>query len=122
MTPIQIEALRVLLQHGPQSKALLGNKVYMKPSNLNGLVKGLEDDGLVEDRPDSEDGRRRIISLTDKGFSLIEELLPKHEQLAKAVLAPLREVEQMLFLDMLRRVAYGGELDDGNGNSDSDDQ
>lgn len=38
----------------------------------------LEADGLIERRPNPEDGRGSVVALTDKGFALIDKVVTEH--------------------------------------------
>ncbi|MDK3018177.1 MarR family winged helix-turn-helix transcriptional regulator [Pseudodonghicola flavimaris] len=55
----------------------------------------LEAGGLIERRPNPEDGRGSVVALTEKGFALIDSVVAEHvanqHRLMEAVPAPLRQ-------------------------------
>lgn len=65
-----------LYEKGPLTQNLLGRLVAMEPCVIHDMVRSLEARGLVSRRSDENDGRRRIVDLTDDGRSLIERYLP----------------------------------------------
>lgn len=60
------------LQHsnGQSAQSQLTNHLHVKPSTVNGLVERLEERGFVSRITDPNDGRQRIVSLTDEGKTL----------------------------------------------------
>lgn len=63
------------------SHAELADQLCVTRATVSGLVDGLVKDGLARRRPSSTDRRVSKVSLTEDGFSLLEEVLPKHYQL-----------------------------------------
>lgn len=108
-TPVQIVTLRTLYYSGSLSKADLGSRILIKPTNLNGILNRLMERGLIEEKVDDLDARKRIVKLTDQGHREFEAALQSLDRLADELLSPLREAERPLFIDMLRRIAFGGD-------------
>jgi len=55
------------------------------------LLRRLADDGLVEVRPDPDDARRRVATLTRRGRAAWRDLDDRSEDLAERLVAPLTE-------------------------------
>ena len=56
----------------------LSRLLLVTSGNLTGIVDRLEQQRLVERRPDSEDRRVTRVALTDKGRRVTDEVLPAH--------------------------------------------
>ena len=57
---------------GPQSVSDLAAAERVRPQSMAQTVSDLEDDGLVERRPDPDDGRRALVELTGRGTETLE--------------------------------------------------
>ncbi len=69
LTPSQAEVLRVLQDHGPLSVGALGMLLVCESgTNPSRLVDRLVERGLVDRRPDPEDARAVVLSLTREGI------------------------------------------------------
>lgn len=60
-----------LSREGPQSVSDLAAAERVRPQSMAQTVADLEADGLVGRRPDPDDGRRALVSLTDAGVEAI---------------------------------------------------
>lgn len=81
----------------------LARKLDCDPSNITLLGDQLQAAGLVERQPDPTDGRRRVLTLTDKGLAIWARLLERMQQ--RSALFTLTIDEQNQILDLLNRVA-----------------
>ena len=80
VTPSQVRAIRVLATHdtgpdngGVRSKAL-ADHLRIAPRSTTEVVDALEEKGLVTRSPDPGDRRATLVSLTDRGRALAEEV------------------------------------------------
>ncbi|NUS55092.1 MAG: MarR family transcriptional regulator [Streptomycetaceae bacterium] len=73
LTPSQTSVIGRLDKLGPASVAVLAARERVRHQSMAATVGVLEERGLVERRPDPEDGRSRLISLTADGRSLLED-------------------------------------------------
>jgi DNA-binding MarR family transcriptional regulator len=94
---------------GPQSVSDLANAEGVRPQSMAQTVGDLEADGLIERRPDPEDGRRALVELTDAGrLVLAGERRRREGWLADAIASEMSLREQALLRDaveLLRRLA-----------------
>ncbi|WP_338118497.1 MarR family winged helix-turn-helix transcriptional regulator [Streptomyces coryli] len=67
MSPSQASALVRLDKLGPSSASELAAAEGMRPQSMAKIVTALLEAGYVVRRPDPEDGRRQVISLTEQG-------------------------------------------------------
>lgn len=104
LTPTQWCILGVLYENGPLSQNLLGRRSYMDPATTQGVIMRLMDRELVERRPDPDDRRRAIVSLTAAGLDFVERYTPAAVRANEAILAPLTFEERDTFLRLLSRL------------------
>lgn len=104
VTPTQWAALSKLHEKGPCSQNLLGRLTAMDAATIKGVVDRMVKRGLVETRPDPEDGRRLVAALTPEGTALAERLIPAANAISQETLAPLDASEQALFVALLERL------------------
>lgn len=104
LTPMQFAALVRLHQMGDLSQNHLGRLTAMDPATIQGVIRRLADRGLIERQPDTNDRRRMVLSLSDKGRALVEGLYPQGRAISADILSPLTPEEQTQFLSLLQRL------------------
>jgi DNA-binding MarR family transcriptional regulator len=94
---------------GPQSVSDLAAAERVRPQSMAQTVGDLEADGLVERRPDPTDGRRALVSFTEKGRDALDaDRRHRVGWLAQAIAEDLSPEEQALLDEatrLLRRLA-----------------
>ena len=105
LTPMQWAVLAKLAELGTSSQNLLGRLTAMDVATIKGVVERLSRRGLIETRPDAEDRRRLVVSLSPAGQALYGQLVAKAAEVSHLTLAPLSEAERATLralLDKLR--------------------
>ncbi len=105
LTPMQWAVLAKLAELGTSSQNLLGRLTAMDVATIKGVVERLSRRGLIETRPDAEDRRRLVVSLSPAGQALYGQLVARAAEVSRLTLAPLSEAEQATLralLDKLR--------------------
>ena len=105
LTPTQFAALVKIGDETDVSQNRLGRLTAMDPATILGVVKRLQERDLVSARPDPDDGRRSLWSLSKTGKTLLAEVLPIAAQISQTTLAPLNAGEQRKFLELLRKLS-----------------
>lgn len=104
VTPTQWAALSKLAELGPLSQNHLGRLTVMDAATIKGVIDRLSRRGLVEIRADPNDGRRRVVTLSEAGRVFVQRLAPKALQITEDTLAPLdgreREALKALLLKL----------------------
>jgi DNA-binding MarR family transcriptional regulator len=81
----------------------------VRPQSMTQTVSDLQDDGLIERLSDPTDGRRTLVSLTERGLEVLEADRRQREGwLAEAINEDLSPEEQKVLgeaIDLIRRVA-----------------
>jgi len=101
MTPMQWAALAKLAEVGECSQNLLGRLTAMDVATIKGVAERLAKRGLTATRPDPEDRRRLLISLSAEGTRLYAELAPVAAQVSEETLAPLSADERATLARLL---------------------
>jgi len=105
----QASVLSRLDREGAQTTSELAAAEHVRPQSMAQTLAELETAGLIERRPDPEDGRRVQIELTRDGRGRVLEGRGRREDwLAAAIAAELSPEEQktlLVAIPMLRRLA-----------------
>ena len=78
LTNSQFAVLEVLYSKGDLKICEIIEKILTTSGNVTVVIKNLEKDGLVSKKIDPEDKRSMLISITDKGKKVMDEIFPKH--------------------------------------------
>ena len=104
LTALQFAALMKLQEFAELSQNQLGRLTAMDPNTIQGVVKRLQQRGLVERRPHAVDRRRVTLVLSTDGVELASRLVPAGLDISAQTLAPLSETEQLQLLALLGRI------------------
>lgn len=107
VTPVQCHALLYLAKICGDHEVMqrdLERELHLKASTVNGIVDRLEEKGFISRRQSIEDGRRRLISLTEEGRAVTEAFRTALEDTDRAFCAVLSAEEQAQLRDMLTRL------------------
>ncbi len=86
LTLPETSALARLDRGGPATPSALAKLEQISPQSMGATLGALEACGLVERRPDPEDGRRAVMSLTEAGREMLRNRRnARTQQLAKAL-------------------------------------
>lgn len=102
LTPPGLGAVRLLDQ--PRTMSEIATFLHCDPSNVTGIVDGLEEKGLAERRPSERDRRVKLIELTSEGRRLRTRLTREIER-PPEWLEGLPDADQRALRDLLRRAA-----------------
>ena len=71
LTPTQWAALAMLAQEGSASQNALGRVTAMDPATIQGVIRRLEERGLITREPDPDDKRRTSLRLSPDGEAVV---------------------------------------------------
>lgn len=86
---------------GKKTMAYLANRYFVTQSAITASVDKLEEMGLVRRVRDTEDRRKIMIEITEKGLETFNKGIEIYKQLADEVTKDLKEDEVILLLDKL---------------------
>lgn len=115
----QVTALIHLDRIEALSQTELADRLGMRKAATGTLIEGLEDKGLVERRRSQEDRRLQLVSITDAGRQVVDEVDHMAEELGTEYRSGITRSERRQFVsvlqrlrDNLRRVEAAGESSD----------
>ncbi len=86
LTMPETSALARLDRGGPSTSSALAKLEQISPQSMGATLGALETRGLVERRPDPDDGRRAVMSVTEAGLqALRNRRTARTERLAQAL-------------------------------------
>jgi DNA-binding MarR family transcriptional regulator/N-acetylglutamate synthase-like GNAT family acetyltransferase len=96
-------ASRLLFEMGPEGDGVLElrRRLGLDSGYLSRLLRGLEDERLVDVRPDPSDQRRRVVVPTARGRRAIARLEDRSEERARVLVEPLGESQRRRLADAL---------------------
>jgi MarR family 2-MHQ and catechol resistance regulon transcriptional repressor len=94
LTESQFGALEALYFLGPMCQKEIGDKLLVSGGNMTMVITNLEKRGYVSRRRGQSDRRHFMVSLTDDGRRLIDELFPKHARRIVELMSILEKDEQ----------------------------
>ena len=97
LTLQQVRVFAFILARGQASIGTVGDALGIRPNVATGITQRLVDRGLIERREDPEDRRVRLLTVTDRGLALIDEL-------SEIVLAKGRELLDRLSDEQLTQL------------------
>lgn len=104
VTPTQFATLARLYERGALSQNRLGRLTAMDSATIKGVVERLRAKGLVSSRADPDDGRLRLVDLTDAGRTLFERAEAQARAARRETLEGLDPGEVALFEAMLAKL------------------
>jgi DNA-binding MarR family transcriptional regulator len=104
LTPTQYAALVKIGDVGEISQNHLGRLTAMDPATSQGVIRRLHAHGLINVRPDPDDRRRTLLSLSAAGKRVLPAAIAHGRAVTRATLAPLAEDEQAVLLALLKRL------------------
>lgn len=107
VTPVQTHLLIHLAEWTGEQEASqrdLERKLRLKPSTVNGIVDRLEAKGYVSRRASPQDGRVRLVSLTEAGRSKVQDFHAIVEETEYRFTAGLSGLEREQLQRLLTRI------------------
>ena len=104
LTPPQFATLARLYEIGETSQNQLGSLIAMDAATIKGVIDRLKARGLVSLTSHAEDRRRLVVSLSEAGRALVEQMLPRARQITAETLSPLNAREAATLARLLARI------------------
>lgn len=101
LTIAQFDLLVQIGAHQPISQQELAEKLLVTKGNMTQMLAKVEKAGLIERK---QEWRTKLISLTEKGEQLFEEIVPIQEQFQAAQFQALTKDEQKQLLTLLKKL------------------
>ncbi len=104
LTTTQFATLAKLNEMGSCTQNRLGRNTAMDAATIKGVVDRLTRRGLTRTWPDPSDGRRMLVSLTDKGLKMLTDTLPRAMEISERTLEPLNAEDRKTFIRLLEKL------------------
>jgi DNA-binding MarR family transcriptional regulator len=98
----RFDVLAQLSEFGEQSVGKLAKKLINSSGNIAGLLDRMEGQKLLNRRPDSNDARTLIVTVTIKGSKLYERMVPVHSEIVKEYLGRIDPDHQHTLIAALK--------------------
>ena len=105
LTVARTHLLWELHRLGPSTQQTLATALKVSPRNVTGLVDALEAGGFVARRAHPSDRRATLVTLTDRGRTVMTEMEQQRSQIAAELVADLDPAELKTFRQGLDKVA-----------------
>ena len=80
----------------------LERTMKLRGSSITSLLQGLERKGFISRSTGNEDGRTKLVDITEKGRAVIEEVESSFQELEQLLVEGMSEEEKATFLHLLR--------------------
>ena len=104
LTLSQFGVLEALYHLGPLCQRDIGKKILKTSGNMTLVIDNLEKRSLVVREKDPHDRRYMRVALTAEGQRLIDELFPRHAEIAESVFAVLSPGELARLGELLKKL------------------
>ncbi|NKB39048.1 MAG: MarR family transcriptional regulator [Gammaproteobacteria bacterium] len=104
LTPMQFAVMAKIKDEEEVSQNLLGRLASMDPATVQGVVKRLAERDLIAAKPDVNDRRRHLWTLSKDGEKLLKKALPVAKQITESTLEPLSQSERQAFARTLKKL------------------
>lgn len=104
ITPSQSRALGVLTHHGVMRLSELSDHLHIAPRSTTEVVDGLQEQGLVERRPDPNDRRATLVAATERGLRVGDAIRRARRADAERFFGDLSESDRAHLARILRRL------------------
>ncbi len=105
LTAAQFAVLEALYHKGAMKIGEITDKILSTPGNVTVVIQNMERDGLVEYRRHPNDSRARLVSITDRGAAILQELFPSYLDMVKNMFLPLSGEEKQTITELLKKLA-----------------
>lgn len=103
ITKTQFAVLEALLSKGDLSQCDLRRLILTTAGNLPVVINNLLKQDLISKRQHEDDGRRHVLSLTDKGRQLILKVFPENELCIQQCFSVWSEEEKTVLHGLMKK-------------------
>jgi len=102
VTPIQYAAMQVLSDQPGLDQRSLAGLIGLDTSTMAGVIDRLEARNFLQRSNSHADRRVRLLTLTDRGASILIAVQPSVDRAQKRILAPLSKTERKEFMRLMK--------------------
>lgn len=105
----EFTAMEALYVKGPLTTQSLIDTILIPNSSMTYVLDLLNKKGYIERKNKAEDNRVKIISLTEKGTAIFEEIYKRHFQYIRTIIDVISPDEEVLLQDLLKKIGKKAE-------------
>lgn len=107
LTGPQYAVLHVLAAAGPSHQSVVAERAALDRSSTSEVLRRLEERGWTGRRPEPQDRRTRMVSLTDAGRALVDSVTGPVDRVQRRILEPVPPGDRRRLVEVLAVVAQG---------------
>lgn len=107
LTGPQYAVLHVLAAAGPSHQSIVAERAALDRSSTSEVLRRLEERGWTGRRPEPQDRRTRMVSLTDAGRALVDSVTGPVDRVQRRILEPVPPGDRHRLVEVLAVVAQG---------------
>ncbi len=104
ITEAQFYVLELLYHKGDMKIKEIVEKTFSSGGTMTVIIDNLEKEFLILRKQDPRDKRSSLISITEKGYSVVEKVFNNHINNLDKVLGVLEDKEKENLIDLLRKL------------------
>ena len=104
LTVAQARVLYLLQEYGTQTQLELQQRLFIKASTMNGIIESLLNKRLIDKRENEQDKRSKIVSLTENGRKVDQQLWGELEEVESELFKSLSKEEAALMFQWLKKI------------------
>ena len=104
ITEAQFYVLELLYHKGDMKIKEIVEKTFSSGGTMTVIIDNLEKEELILRKQDPRDKRASLISITEKGYSVVEKVFNNHINNLDKVLGVLEDKEKENLIDLLRKL------------------
>lgn len=104
MTLAQFAVLEILYHKGDLRICDIIEGTLSTGGNMTVVIENLLKEGYVSKYPDPKDRRAHVVSITEKGIQLMEEVFPAHVEHISEIFDVLSNNEKLELITLLKRL------------------
>lgn len=106
LNPTEFTVMEVLYSKGEQPIQIIGNKVLLASSSITYVIDQLEKKKFVERKVNEKDRRVTLVSLTEQGHAIMEDIFPQHTQVISELYSDLSDDDLNQLRESMKKVGY----------------
>jgi MarR family transcriptional regulator, 2-MHQ and catechol-resistance regulon repressor len=101
----EFSVLEVLFYQGKQTIQQIGNRILISSGSMTYVIDKLEQKGIIKRNDCREDRRVIHITLTAEGMEIMENIMPKYQEMVDSFFEDLTDDESQLLVNSLKKVS-----------------
>jgi MarR family transcriptional regulator, 2-MHQ and catechol-resistance regulon repressor len=101
----EFSVLEVLFYQGKQTIQQIGNRILITSGSMTYVIDKLEQKGVIKRNDFREDRRVIHITLTAEGMEIMENIMPKYQEMVDSFFGDLTDDESQLLVNSLKKVS-----------------